>query len=297
MTRCDPPHASRRAFLGAAASAGVAALFVPRLWATEPHPVRSPLNTLSDQDEIALSDLLASDLEKELELIDNVLVTAYLANLTQKLAAVSQRPELPYTCKLVNSHEINAFSILGGRVYLHRGLVETIASEDELVAALSHEIGHVVARHSANQMMLTFQARRAYNLVRSNIPDHAQQILDVIAQLGGAVTLIGMLHFSRANEFEADMLGFYETLRAGYQPAGFITLFNRLLALEKQSAGLPPAFLRDHPPADERAEAIRQELTTVRVPSDAETDSFSFQAFRMGVKLLPQPVKKEATNR
>jgi predicted Zn-dependent protease len=262
-----------------------------RALAEEPHPSKMPLNDLTDQDEVALGDILAADVEKELPIVTNSLVDNYLNGIVQKLAAVSQRPNLPYKCKLVNEEVLNAFSIAGGHIYIYRGLVENLSKEDELVATLSHEIGHVVGHHSANKLILNMKARQAYDLVKSNIPEHAKAIQEFIEKIGGGLAVLAMLQYSRSNEYEADKLGFYETLRAGWDPNGFLSLFDMFAAYEKQSTGMPIPLLRDHPPSEDRAAAIRKELTEVTVPKDADTDSLSFHAFKLAMNLLPEPPK------
>ena len=294
MTQLARFAPTRRAFLRASACTFSAmavsgALWPAHLWGDEPHPARMPFNDLTDEDEIALGDIIAADLEKELQIVKHPLIDAYLGGIVDRLAKASQRPNMPYRCLLVNSEEINAYSIAGGRIYLNRGLVESIVHEDQLVATLSHEIGHVVARHSANQIMLTFRARKAYDMVKDHIPEHSKAIDEVIEKLGGALAMLAMMHYSRENEREADMLGFYEMLRAGYQPAGFLDLFAMLDDLEKKSTGLPIPLLRDHPPAAERAQAIHAELTRVNVPKGASEDSMSFHAFQLAMNLLPAP--------
>jgi predicted Zn-dependent protease len=106
------------------------------------------------------------------------------------------------------------------------------------------------------------------------------------------VGMLTMLHFSRADESQADLLGFYEMLRAGWDPHGYLALFDHLNALEKSSNGIRIPFLSDHPPTPERAEAIRHELEGVTVPSGAATDSVKFQVFKTAMGLLPEPPKK-----
>ena len=265
-----------------------------RALADEPHPSKMPLNDMTDEDEVALGNLFAADIEKDLPIVTNSLANDYLDGIVQKLAAVSQRPNLPYKCKLVNAEVLNAFSIAGGHIYLFRGLVENLNKEDELVATLSHEIGHVVGRHSANKFVLNMKAKQAYELVKSNIPEHAKAIQDVIDKLGGGLALLALMQYSRSNEFEADKLGFYETLRAGWDPAGFLGVFDTLIAADKadaQSTEGPIPLLADHPSSEDRAAAIRKELTEVTVPKSADTDSLSFHAFKLGMNLLPDPPK------
>jgi predicted Zn-dependent protease len=264
----------------------------PSLLAEEPHITISPLNKLSDEDEIELGRRFAAELEKEETVISNILIDHYLGNIVVGLAAQSQRPNLPYQVKLINSHVPNALSLPGGILYVNRGLIEMINSEDELAAALAHEIGHVAGRHVVNKLLMSFAAKSLLKPVLDNLHKTNGVIESIILKLGGAVGMLTMLHFSRADESQADLLGFYEMLRAGWDPHGYLALFDHLNALEKSSNGIRIPFLSDHPPTPERAEAIRHELEGVTVPSGAATDSVKFQVFKTAMGLLPEPPKK-----
>jgi len=283
---------SRREWLLKAGMGAAAAGLARGSFAEEPHVTVSALNKLSDEDEIALGQRFAAELEKEEEIVSNGLIGRYLGGIVSELAAKSQRPELPYTIKLVNSHVPNAFSLPGGFLYVNRGLVELITSENELAAALGHEIGHVVGRHVVNKLLLTFTARALLKPVLDNLHKGNGVIDKIILQFGGAVAMLAMLQFSRADEAQADLLGFYEMLRAGWDPHGFLKLFGHLDALEKSSGKTPIPFLSDHPATPERAAAMRRELAQVRVPAEAASDSLKFQIFKSAMGLLPEPAKK-----
>jgi len=283
---------SRREWLWKS-SMGVAALsLTPGLLAQEPHVTVSPLNNLSDDDEIELGRRFAAQLEKEEPTVSNSLIDRYLGSMVDELAKASQRPNLPYSVKLVNSDVANACSLPGGSLYVNRGLVELIESEDELAATLSHEIGHVVGRHVVNQLMLDFTARSLLEPVLDNLHKRNGVIEKIILELGGAVAMMAMLHFSREDEAEADLLGFYEMLRAGWDPHGFLDLFAHLDDIEKSSSGIEIPFLSDHPSTPARAAAIRRELTRVTLPSGAITDTVQFQVFKAALRLLPEPPKE-----
>jgi predicted Zn-dependent protease len=270
----------------------VAFALAPGLLAEEPHIKISPLNTISDDDEIELGRRFAAELEKEETIVSNILIDRYLGKIVADLAAQSQRPNLPYSVKLVNSHVPNALSLPGGFLYVNRGLIELIESEVELAAALAHEIGHVAGRHVVNKLMLTFTARQMLKPVLDNLHKTNGVIERIILQLGGAMATLAMLHFSRADEAEADLLGFYEMMRAGWDPRGFLALFDHLAQLEKSPNGANIPFMSDHPPTPERAAAIRRELEGVTVPAGAATDSLKFQVFKTAMGLLPEPPKK-----
>ncbi len=280
-----------RAGVGAAGFAVMRAVTPPAL-ADEPHVTISPLNKLSDADEIALGSKFATQIESKVEIASNPVIDHYLTEMVRALAAQSQRPNLPYSIKLVNSFEVNAFSIPGGFLYLNRGLVELISQEDELAATLGHEIGHVVARHVVNKLLLSFKAQSLLKPVLDNLNKQNGVVDQIIRKLGGAFAMLAMLHFSREDEAEADLLGFYETLRAGWDPNGFLTLFSQLEQLEKKLGGQPNRFLSDHPPTPERAAAIKHELTRVKIPAGAVKDSVKFKVFKSSMGLLRAPEKK-----
>jgi predicted Zn-dependent protease len=285
---------SRREWLTKAGMGAVTLTLAPgwlELLAEEPHIYISPLNKLSDEDEIALGQQFAAEFEKEETVVSNVLIDRYLGKIVATLAAQSQRPSLPYSIKLVNSHVPNALSLPGGFLYVNRGLIEMIASEDELAATLSHEIGHVVARHVVNQLLFFFAAQHMLKPLLDNLNEKNGVIEKLILQFGGAAAMLAKLHFNRKDESEADLLGFYNMMRAGWNPNGFLKLFAHMDALEKSSSGTPIPFLADHPPTPEREEAIRNELKLVSVPTGTATDSMKFQVFKKAMGLLPEPPK------
>ncbi|MGB8258993.1 MAG: M48 family metalloprotease [Terracidiphilus sp.] len=281
-----------RAGMGAAAAWMAPGLLVRTMWAEEPHPVISPLNKLTDEDEIALGKRFSEELEKELTVIENPLIDRYLGGMVKALAAQSQRPDLPYSIKLVNSHVPNAASLPGGFLYLNRGLVEMIQTEGEMVATLAHEIGHVVGRHTVNHILAELHARAMLKPVLDNLQSNPGVVNQIILKLGGAVAMLAAMHFSRKDELEADLLGFYEVLRAGWDPHAFLELFARFDALEKASGQVQIPFLSDHPPTPQRLEAIRRELTQVQVPANAANDSMKFKVFKAAMTILPEPPKK-----
>jgi beta-barrel assembly-enhancing protease len=281
--------------IGAAAFTFAPGMFVPKLLAEEPRVADH--SKISDADEIELGKQFGAQLEKEEPIATNGIIDSYLTSIVRQLAAKSQRPNMPYYIKLVNSMDVNACSIPGGGLYLNRGLLELSTSEDQLVATLAHEIGHVVGRHSINQLLLSFQAKALLKPVLDNLHKNNGVVQQIILRLGGAVGMLAMLHFSREDEAQADLLGFYEMLRAGWDPHGFVKLFELLERVEKAAGGTPVPFLSDHPPTPARMAAIQKELHSVSIPSDAKTDSVSFHACKAAMRFLPAPPPKKARSK
>jgi predicted Zn-dependent protease len=281
--------------IGAAAFAFAPGALTPMLLGEEPRVADH--SKISDQDEIDLGKQFAEELEKEEPIASNGVIDSYLSGIVRQLAAKSQRPNMPYYIKLVNSMEVNACSIPGGGLYLNRGLLELATSEDQLVATLAHEIGHVVGRHAINQLLLTFEAKALLKPVLANLHKNNGVVQQIILKLGGAVGMLAMLHFSREDEAQADLLGFYEMLRAGWDPHGFVKLFALLERVEKAAGGAGVPFLSDHPPTPARMAAIQRELRSVSIPSGARTDSVSFHACKGAMRFLPDPPKKKAQSK
>jgi predicted Zn-dependent protease len=281
---------NRREWLRRAGMGAAVLTFAPHLLAKE--PVVSQQSRISDEDEIALGNKFAEELEREEPIASNPVIDAYLNNMVHELAAKSQRPNMPYHAKLVNTMEVNACSIPGGGLYVNRGLLELVTSEDQLAATLGHEIGHVVGRHAINQLLMTFKARALLKPVLENLHKNNGVIQQIILKLGGAVGMLAMLHFSREDEAQADLLGFYEMLRAGWNPHGFVKMFEMLEQVERASGGAPPPFLSDHPPTPQRLAAIERELREVSIPANAKSDSMSFHAAKAAIRLLPAPQKR-----
>jgi len=285
---------NRRNFLGLAGVLGASALMPSALLhASEPKVKDAPYNTLTEEEEIALGRQFSAEYEKKVEILKNSIIDTYLNHIVRKLGDASQRPRWPYQVKVVNSAVINASAIPGGFLYLQRGLLEFVEDENEMVGALAHEIGHIVARHTTNQMVLAFRARKLYEQVKDNVLHNNEAVTRVIEALGGPVVLLAQLKYSRENESEADMLGFYEMLRAGWHPNGLLKFFTRLQKLEKEKSTID-IMLSDHPATEERADAIRKELTTVTITAPLVEQSMKFRALKTALKMMaPAPMPQQ----
>jgi predicted Zn-dependent protease len=259
------------------------------LFAEEPHVTVSPLNKLADEDEIELGKRFSLQLEKEQPPVSNALIDHYLSGLVAKLAAQSQRPNLPYAIKLINSSIPGAYALPGGFLYVYRGLIQSMSSECELAALLAHQIGHVAGRHADNQLLLFFADRHTLKPLLDNLDKQNGAIEELILRFGGAASILSSLSFKLKDEEQADLLGFYEMLRAGWNPNGFLKLFAHLDNLKNTSESTESSFLSNHPITPERADLIRRELAEVHVPNGAVTDSAKYQQFKsaMGRLLIP----------
>ena len=258
------------------------------LRAEEPTPARAFYNTFSDDEEMAMGRKAAEETDKQLPILVEPLLTAYVNHLGQKVAKESRRSEIQYSFKIVNTDAVNAFSLPGGFVYVNRGLLDFVTNESELAGVLAHEIGHVVAYHSMNDV-----ARRAlvdqgiYQLQKAGLVND-QQMADMMKRYGGPMLLFVDRKFSREEESEADMLGMYNAIRAGYDPQGLISFLARLTQFIGNPS-LVEGLLMNHPLPGERVKALRAELKEHPATGGLTKDSLGFKAAKLQLKALPAP--------
>ncbi len=263
---------------------------IPSLLASEPHPTTPPYNTLTEEEELELGRKFAANYESKVQILANPIIDGYLNGIVKKIGDASQHPEWPYHIKVVNDSEINACAIPGGFLYIHRGLLEFVEDENEMVGAIAHEVGHVVARHTTNQLSLFFAAQHVYEQVKRNLLLDNTVFAEIIERLGGPIVILARLKYSRANESEADLLGFYEMMRAGWHPNGLLKFFTRLQQQEGRQSAVD-VMLSDHPATDERARVMRHELETVKITSPMREQTLQFRALKLALSIMPAAPK------
>jgi len=258
------------------------------LGAQEPTPSRAIYNTFSDEEEMAMGRKAAEETDKQMVLLDSPLLMAYLNNLGQKVAQASRRPQLQYSFKIVNTDTVNAFSLPGGFIYVHRGLLDFVENESELAGILAHEVGHIVAYHSMNDVARRYWIDQGmYQLKKAGMLNN-QEMVDLLQKYGGPVLLFVDRKFSREEESEADMLGMYNAIRAEYDPEGLISALGRLSKFTGNPT-LVEGLLMNHPLPGERVTALRAELQRNPPPKGLEKDSMAFRAAKVALKALPPP--------
>ena len=244
------------------------------------------INVISTQEELDMGLRFSQEIEKEIKLISDPVVSAYVDSLGQLLARNSDRADIPYVVKVVDTDEVNAFAIPGGYLYVNRGLIVTAERESELAGVMGHEIGHVVGRHSARQMSRELGLTAVTGLILGNDPNAWASLTANVLSSGT------LLHYGREAELEADRYGITETYRSGIDPEGMVTFFEKLLQLEQREPGLLDKFFSTHPPTRERISAGRALIASLPPRSRLATDSPRFHAIQ---KRLP-PIQKKAAS-
>ena len=161
--------------------------------------------------------------------------------------AIKDRPDVSFRVRVIDSPEVNAFSIPGGYVYLYRGLLDKLGNDDDAIACvIGHESAHVVRRHVVKQMSDAQGKGILVDLASLLSRSYA------VNQIGGALYQLDQLHYSRADEFEADRWGEKFAYNAGFDPSGMIRTFQVLEQVEKHD-GAPPPYAQDHPINENRS--------------------------------------------
>lgn len=240
------------------------------------------LNIVSEQQELQMGAQFADQLRTELTFIDDPEVVGYIDSLGQSIARVSQRSDIPYTFRVVNTDEVNAFAVPGGYLYVNRGLIEAADTESELAGVLGHEIGHVVGRHSARQMTQQYGLSAIAALILGDNPSMLTQVAAQIAATGAITS------YSRGMESEADTYGVQELYDAGIDPSGLATFFDKLVEMRGGAGGSKlEQFFSTHPDPGARAGAVRAQIAALPAKPGLRKDSTKFQAIKAKVKKMP----------
>src|SRR5215475_11659103 len=208
----------------------------------------------------------------------NARLHAMVEKTVDRLVAASERPDLKYQVTILNSPAINAFALPNGRLYITRGLIALANDKAELASVLSHEMGHVIARHAAIREEQARQVAIINHVVNDVLTDPQ------VGALALAKSKLTLAAFSRAQEFEADGIGVGISARAGFDPYGasrFLTAMERNAALK---AARNPAdsrtqdFLSSHPATPDRVQNAQANARQFSAPEGGERDHEAYLA-------------------
>jgi len=226
-------------------------------------PARAGLFSVSPEKERNIGADASRQIEAQAPLVSGP-VADWVEGVGQRLAKVSD-PEFQYSFRVIESPEINAFALPGGYVYVYTGLRQVAPTEDELAAVLAHEITHAEEHHYAEQSRKS--SRRGLLLgigsLLLGLPNWANQTL-------GLLDFARTQKYSRAQEAEADRIGMERLARAGYDPAGMVSLLDKL-AQQDESSGTLNAWFGSHPDASGRAAAARALLLKMHAAPQEKT--------------------------
>ncbi|PIU32679.1 MAG: hypothetical protein COT06_01415, partial [Syntrophobacteraceae bacterium CG07_land_8_20_14_0_80_61_8] len=227
--------------------------------AVNPVTHESQLSLLSESQEVRMGgELYPLYTQMSEGLLQDDLLQRYVQSVGRRLAAVGHRPEMPYEFNVVNSSELNAYALPGGKISITRGLVSRMQNEAQLASVLAHEIGHVAALHPSAGYTRQVLAQVITTAGLAALQAANIQGADLIAQGGQLVTNLTLMKYSRDQEREADELGMEYMVKAGYSPQGFVQAMQLLMDEKRQRPGALEAFMSSHPLTDERVATASQ---------------------------------------
>jgi beta-barrel assembly-enhancing protease len=216
------------------------------------------------ESEIRMGKQYAQEVEATSKLVRDPVITEYVNRIGQNLVRNSDA-QVPFTIKVVDSDEVNAFALPGGFFYVNSGLILAADEESELAGVMAHEIAHVAARHATRQMTRAQWA----NIGTIPLIFVGGGIGYAVRSAAGLGLPLTFLSFSRGFESEADYLGLQYMYKAGYDPNAFVQFFEKLQAREKKKPGTLAKAFSTHPQTPDRISKSQEEISTI-LPAKAQ---------------------------
>jgi predicted Zn-dependent protease len=217
-------------------------------------------NWYSTSWEIGVGHQYSQEIEKSSHLVTDPAINEYINRIGQNLVKNSDA-KVPFTIKVLDTDAINAMALPGGYFYVNSGLILACDNEDELAGVMAHEIAHVAAHHAAREMTkMNYMQIASIPLMIFTQGTWTGYGIYEASQLAIPMSF---LMFSRQYEAEADFLGIQYMYRAGYDPQGMVSIFEKLSALEKHKPGALSRAFSDHPATPDRIAAIEDEIATI----------------------------------
>jgi predicted Zn-dependent protease len=251
---------------------------------------------ISTQQEVQMGTDYAQQINSQLPIVKDPEVQRYINVLGDSIAKLADDRSLDWQFFVVNASEVNAFAVPGGYIYVNRGLIDRTQRLDQLAGVLGHEIGHVIRRHSVQQMEKAQGANVGVTLacVLTSVCNN-QAAGAAINVAGGAL----FAKFSRDDEAEADAEGVKNVVRAGIDPRGIPEMFQILLNERASSPSSVSSWFATHPLEEDRIQATQAQIAKINpaILSGLTKDSQSFQAFKQRVRGLPAAPAATRANR
>ncbi len=232
--------------------------------------VKSGFNLFSAEQDVEIGRQSAGEVERQMPLLSDREVEAYVNRIGSRLAQNAGGPGFPYTFRVVNASDINAFALPGGPVYINRGVIDSARNEGELAGVLAHEIAHVALRHGTHQASKAYATQAGISILGGLLGGRlGQNTANIINTIGGFGLNVLFLRFSRDLETQADIRGSQILAASGYTPADMVSFFHTLERVDKSRK---TNFLSDHPAPPDRIARIEKEARLLRVADTPTTN-------------------------
>jgi len=214
---------------------------------------KKSLILITTSQEVSLGKEFAAQVDTTNPLSHDSVIVAYVDEVGQKVARISDRADLTYHFSVIDTPVVNAFACPGGFIYVYTGLLETMDNEAQLAAVLAHEISHVVARHGVKRLQQVLGLQVLLSIALGESSQLTQQAVGT----GIAVLIQG---YSRENEFESDEYGTLYMQKAGYNPEGMEQLLGKLMEMSQHEPGFFEEIMATHPPTKDRIQRVKNQI-------------------------------------
>jgi len=230
-------------------------------------------NWYSLEKQIAMGRSYAQQVEATSKMVSDPVITEYVNRVGQNLVRNSDA-QVPFTIKVVDTDDINAFALPGGFFYVDSGLILAADNEAELAGVMAHEIAHVSACHAAREMSRS----QLMNLASIPLIFVGGGVGYAVQSMASLAMPMGFLKFTRSFESDADFLGVEYLYKAGYDPQALTSFFEKVRALEKQKPGTLAKAFDTHPQTPDRIAKTQQEINTLLPPEEEyKVDTSDFE--------------------
>jgi beta-barrel assembly-enhancing protease len=243
---------------------------------------------VSNEEEVALGRENAEKINQAIPLVSDPRAVGYLSALGKNIAAKTARRDLEWHFAIVNAAEVNAFALPGGYIYVNRGLIERAETLDQLTGVLGHEIGHVVLRHSIEQMKKTTGANIGVTVICAVTSLCDGGLSQVAINIAGSALLA---RYSRGDEIEADSQAVINVVQAGFDPSGIPEFFEKLMEERGRDPSVFDTFFASHPIEESRVAYTRTLIDRYDRAQlgNLVSDDAGYQTFRRIIMSLPAP--------
>jgi len=243
---------------------------------------------VSPDEEVALGEQTAREINGALPIVSDPFINQQINELGDSIASLTSRPDLDWHFYVVNSHQVNAFALPGGFIYVNRGLIENTQRLDELAGVLGHEIGHVIQRHNVKQMQSSQKIGIVATLACTLTNICESGLGQAAINIGGSAVIA---RHSRHDELQADSEAVENVLRAGIDPEGIPSLFDALIQKRRTQPTVVEGWFASHPLEESRVDRARELIAEVGADEleGLLQDTPSYQRFREAVLRLPEP--------
>jgi beta-barrel assembly-enhancing protease len=238
---------------------------------------------VSEREETALGEEYAREVEREMPIVHDATVTSALSEIATRITASADQ-RVPWRFAVIDINEVNAFAIPGGHVYVNRGLLHRARNINELAGVLGHEIGHVLLRHSAQQLEKQRTGNVVVTIICSVTSFCNSEAARTAISVGGAALFA---RYSRNDELEADSASVALLSRAGFDPRGVSAFFGRLLVERDREPALVETWFASHPLEETRITHANAVIARIGAIPRSPADDAAFVRLEQRLAMLP----------